>query len=697
MSSRLTLHRSLGHAQVECDVQDFKMQQLLRRRKKEGWASSRMCVSSGKVQFYPFKPLGVPMEKEQIVERTTAMFAEVDRIQKGVTPHGDLPKKRDTRTTSRESKPQQSEGQGACEEVRDLFRDLPRCTRRDQSDGIGMMHQFVRESEKRVQQVKSLVPDQVYGLSNDYDVIDYLVPPRADYPTAKPSAFTDAKPEEDMTGRGRVKKQVVPQPSPIDAKPEEDMTGRGRLQKQVVPQPSPTTLSLPPKTLPSGARPRSTTAREAPARNERRLQEPLPALASSSSALPLDLSHVVLHSREAERRAKICPGRPAVPQAFRRQVYVSPLPGEIRPRPLPVRLPSLAEFIESSGLAMDGRGERGEAGRLREQINKLLPLPRAPVKEDATARRGRTDIRRKIEKQLDSAWSDRAAYKRCFDKSLIVDGSGVPADFEWPSVSEAVVAPEEVGEDRRKKREWTEEEEARAYAKVELLLREPDPTISPVARLQSTLQSYQAVRDRHRGDLQTALYSMDADRLHSLHRRAVHLRAGSTDVATSCALMRIEAEKDMLSKHLEGNMQRQYLWYRELWYYLQATKKELPTKEVPRVAHFIFDFVKQVLEYGKEFKKQMYDEMLSQIQNEEYDELVSALVVHMVDGIEDVTTQDLLVWFKEHRGPVPDGVSSSLAGVVGRFSDVSDEAELGEKDSNKEKSSQSVTFMTDIE
>ena len=198
----------------------------------------------------------------------------------------------------------------------------PRCTRRDQSDGIGMMHQFVRESEKRVQQVKSLVPDQVYGLSNDYDVIDYLVPPRADYPTAKPSAFTDAKPEEDMTGRGRVKKQVVPQPSPIDAKPEEDMTGRGRLQKQVVPQPSPTTLSLPPKTLPSGARPRSTTAREAPARNERRLQEPLPALASSSSALPLDLSHVVLHSREAERRAKICPGRPGVPQAFRRQVGV---------------------------------------------------------------------------------------------------------------------------------------------------------------------------------------------------------------------------------------------------------------------------------------------------------------------------------------------------------------------------------------
>merc|ERR1719271_2018556 len=75
----------------------------------------------------------------------------------------------------------------------------------------------------------------------------------------------------------------------------------------------------------------------------------------------------------------------------------------------------------------------------------------------------------------------------------------------------------------RRKREWTEAEEADAYAKFVALLREPDPTISPVARLRSTLHQYQESRDRSRGHLQSALHSMDADRLKSLTRRARHL------------------------------------------------------------------------------------------------------------------------------------------------------------------------------
>merc|ERR1711972_656902 len=112
--------------------------------------------------------------------------------------------------------------------------------------------------------------------------------------------------------------------------------------------------------------------------------------------------------------------------------------------------------------------------------------------------------------------------------------------------------------DRRRKREWTEAEEAEAYAKFVALLRESDPTISPVARLRATLCAYQEARDKHKGHLQSALYSMDADRLNSLKRRAQHLQPKSegptAGAKTSCALMRLEAERDMLQQHTQDRM-----------------------------------------------------------------------------------------------------------------------------------------------
>merc|ERR1719379_2791135 len=64
--------------------------------------------------------------------------------------------------------------------------------------------------------------------------------------------------------------------------------------------------------------------------------------------------------RSAEKRAKFCPGRPEVAQAYRRQVYVSTISSEMKPRALPIQLPSLNEFIEQSSLGYhhsdDGRG-----------------------------------------------------------------------------------------------------------------------------------------------------------------------------------------------------------------------------------------------------------------------------------------------------------------------------------------------------
>merc|ERR1719262_2084868 len=110
---------------------------------------------------------------------------------------------------------------------------------------------------------------------------------------------------------------------------------------------------------------------------------------------------------------------------------------------------------------------------------------------------------------------------------------------------------------------------AEAYLKVIALMRETDPSISPVARLRETLQTYQQARDTHRAQLQETLYSMDADRLHSLKRRANNLKPTShgptADAKTSCQLMRLKAEKEMLEKHIREGQRKQFFWYRDLW------------------------------------------------------------------------------------------------------------------------------------
>merc|ERR1719491_1234314 len=370
--------------------------------------------------------------------------------------------------------------------------------------------------------------------------------------------------------------------------------------------------------------------------------------------------------------------------AYHRQVYVSPVQSEMRPRPLPIRLPSLASFIAKSEPAMGGRSERGENSHIREMINELLGLAKdkglkLPQEDQAGVSRGRTDFKKKIDKQLDAIWGqgaagDEAAQRganRAVLRKLITGAAGGPAEegklepkrAAGASDAQGAAGVEEAAGGNhdgalRRKREWTEAEEADAYAKFVALLREPDPTISPVARLRSTLHSYQESRDKNRGHLQSALYSMDADRLNSLKRRAQHLQPKSdgptADAKTSCALMRLEAERDMLQQHIQDRMKKQYLWYRDLWRLVCGDKRDLPN-----VAHFIFDFVKQVLEYGEEFKKEMYFAMLDQIENYEFTPVIASLTVNMTvvpPGIEGVTNHDIAEWFRAHRGEVPPSV-----------------------------------------
>merc|ERR1712232_1460259 len=107
----------------------------------------------------------------------------------------------------------------------------------------------------------------------------------------------------------------------------------------------------------------------------------------------------------------------------------------------------------------------------------------------------------------------------------------------------------------------------------------------------------------------------------------------------------------MLQQHVQEHMKKQYLWYRDLWTSVKGDKRDLP-----KVAHFIFDFLKQVLEHGEEFQKDMYFAMLEQIDNWEFTGVIASLIVNMIAGIENLTNQDIIEWFRQNRGDVPEPI-----------------------------------------
>lgn len=655
VGSFFTLHRSEVHAQPEADAQEAKVKQINRRNRRG------QQIRRGRVQF---KELGAPVDNTEIAKMTSTKIGKVQRmVQNMGTQHHEASKKKgdgDRAMEKQDGDPKDGELLDGDKQDEDLGEEdeaqqtgapsphglfgyeLPRCTGAHKgTDGFKMLREFVRESETRVQQVKSMVPGTCYGLDYKVSMLDYLMPARADYP---PSVDKRALSARASISKEEAREELKSQSAPSSARALHIHTDVQDLDDT-------SEFEIRP---PSGQKPKA----------------PRP---------PVLMTH---ERREVERKARNCPGRPVQPQAYHRQVYVSPVQSEMRPRQLPIRLPSLADWIEKSEPAMGGRSERGENSHIRDMINELLGMDKDKVlklpQEDASGlRRGRMDFKRKIEKQLDVIWGqgaagDEAAQRganRAALRKLIATGG--PAEEGKMEPERAAGAPDAQGApgseempgggqdgSLRRKREYTEAEEADAYAKFVALLRETDPNISPVARLRSTLQSYQESRLKHRGHLQSALYSMDADRLNSLKRRARFLQPTSdgplADAKTACSLMRLEAERHMLGQHTEEHMKKRYLWYRDLWHHVRGDKRDLP-----RVAHFIFDFVKQVLEYGEEFQKDMYYAMLEQIENYEFTPVIASLTVNMTvssPGIDGVGPQDIVEWFRATRGEVPPSV-----------------------------------------
>lgn len=274
-----------------------------------------------------------------------------------------------------------------------------------------------------------------------------------------------------------------------------------------------------------------------------------------------------------------------------------------------------------------------------------------------------------------------------------VDASGGAAGTERPTDGGG-----EAG-DRRRQRDLVETEEivvhaeeaeeAVARTRVYLL-----KSAEAVTQLRSALNAYQALRECKKDELLNTTHAMDVERPNLLRWKAANMQEWVTsDWKKSSSVSPTRGAES----EGEERMQRQHQWYRDLLTRVQGDRR------LPSVMHFIFDFVKQVLEYGEEFRKDMYFTMLQHIEDSEFSTAVSNLVVNMIRGIEDLNTQDLVIWFEQNRGGVPQHIrellecktGTELAEVVDsgmRVSTVSG----GEPTSRKSDHPRSLTFVTEM-
>lgn len=674
LPSGLYLHRSELHAQRELDLHVRRTGppkvSLRAWGRKEGHAAGKGC---------PFKPLGILKGREEVQEMQDNMLLKVDReVAKVVASMHSKEQPKTKRSSDQHdwnSGPDGGRDDGddhedkeAAEQAEQQTNDGAQYRRegprrgyqRGGADGLITLRTFVRESELRLQAVKTFTPGTLFGLADQGSEIERLMPPRFLYPASHQIAAQRQLEDSALPQSARGRNHGRPRGGGGNA------GGGGKAGGAVA----------------SSAAPHS--AREAH------------PLAPSAPSAP---GAVGGRGRRGPRLPMGGKDRAATEAFTARAMMV-----ETRPRSMPVQLPTLDEFIASSGPTLGDRGggatAGGERAKVREAANELLGMDRHKAlkltQEELTSKR-KINFKRKIEKQLDVAWTDKLFYRR-MDVANVKEfspdepgrwaggpeeqnglaGAGGAAgaggvgggDAAPPSGGVAgeeggVVAAAGVGSGRRKRGEPakvpTQEEEASAYEKVEQMLREPDPGISPVGRLRTTLAQYQASRDRHRGYLEATLSALETDRLDSLKRRAVHLQPCSEDAQSCCALMRVEAEKDMLRLHLDEGMKRQYLWYRSLWTYVQSDKREMKENNV---AHFIFDFVRKVLEHGKAFRSDMYFAMLGEIEDYEFSFVISSLVVSMINEIEGATHEAILQWFFDNRGSVPSHVADRIASAT---------------------------------
>jgi len=352
-----------------------------------------------------------------------------------------------------------------------------------------------------------------------------------------------------------------------------------------------------------------------------------------------------------------CPGRPRRPELYRQRKYVSPITGEMRE--MPVQLPSLEAFIDQ-GPGVHDRAESNPPGRAKGAWG---------VGSKANAK-WRKAFEKSMWEKEEEGWNRIVAEKRAqgwLPGTIKEDSGRVREVFPCTDDPRKKNPDESIAEQNDTGTKGIDEGGG-VYRKILELMTETDHAISPVARLRDTLTSYQKTREEKRQHLQESLYSMDADRLNALRRRAEWLQPGShgptADPKNGVQLMRLRAEREMLKQHY--NNLDQLAWYESLLATIKHSKRDLPD-----VAHFMFDYIQQVLEQGQPFTREMFFSMLSQISNDEFrprgetSPVLAALLFSMVEtGLDGLQPNDLREWFLRERGEVPDSILERIEGGI---------------------------------
>jgi len=702
--SGLTLHRSevIAHTVDLLNSKGGTRARALARRRRGGGQKN------GRYEGFDTRPLGNLLAQNRISEINASKLAKVEKsyatvMQNVAGHHHEAKPKRasEKERTERAGTDDEQDGDAQKQDKalsadrlrqqlpslpRGLFgADLPRCHGHHQvTNGFNILQRSVRGSESRLQQVKTDASNTVCGLDYKASMLDCLMPHRERYP-----------------------------PTPRDQRVKSVFTSSSCSSSEIV---SDGPLSDN-RTIKSGA----LSARAV-------LETKRGTVAAPTSPF--------LGSQQA-RAPKHSPRQPATASNFRRDLAASSSP-EKRPRPFPIQLPSLADYIASSGgpvpgMLLGGRNERDEV-RQREQINELFGLPKNTLlklsqEERDGPRRGRTDIKRRIEKQLDTVWGDRSFWKRCntvprdldvqelrrrchgddvklatVDRflreltslheearggkeeaeravgSMAADASGGAAGAERPT--------DGGGEGGDRRRQWEEDEDvAHPEEAEEAVVRTRNHlrrSADAVAQLRSALNAYQALRDEKKDELLNTTLTMDKERPNLLRWKAANMQewVKSDWKKTTKGSPTQGAESEG-----EERMQRQHQWYRDLLTRVQGDRR------LPSVVHFIFDFIRQVLEYGEEFRKDLYYVMLREIEDSECTKVVSNLVVNMIRGIDDLTTQDLVTWFEQNRGGLPRHIKELLECKSG--TELTDVEESPGGDSGKQ-ISRTLTFVTEM-
>lgn len=342
-------------------------------------------------------------------------------------------------------------------------------------------------------------------------------------------------------------------------------------------------------------------------------------------------------------------------------------------------LPSPSHAVAS----VNDRNDRSAPSRLREQINELLGMPKGTVlrsglasDEAGAGRKGRLDVRRKLEKQFNDAWSNKAIGKRlgtiadnkdvedsrklglgedgepletgkdqlgvpiseadrapsagsgaeASGNSIVTGGNAIPSPVAGVE-KEGALSPDFA---ERRKRERDLRDESSAATKALAQLKEPDSHASPVSRLRLVLRSYQDCREKSHGILQEKLSVLTTSRPHGIAPRP-------------------------------RDNNRQQRWYRDL---LQQAQRLATNNELPSAAHFMLDSVKSILERDKEFGRDALFAVLSKIEPIEFTTTIAVLLGHMIAGIDGVDAQSVLSFCSQSGMSLPAQVKQRLSVTV---------------------------------